>query len=439
MYFESANSTQITTGATATLLGIDGSKPRTFTVWAYCTTFTDGKLFNIGDSSGSSTYCQLRSLAPGPNTWKMSYNSLSATFTVSGSLDTWVNFIVTFDGSSTTIVYANGTQVATVSGTPSIPATTTMQLGWGSVGTATYFDGAIADLRVYNRVLAAWEISSVANSNGHDRIVSGLQARWFIQPLTAIFVAGGYGPLAGSLPATSAPATTNRLLVVVAANEQATQNNNITALSWGGQALTLARRNELWDSTAVVSSHIEVWYLKEANIAAASSNTFSITWSTTPSDAIYTVGWLTNVINQTTPLIASAVNGIIGSSSDNPISAGPLSLYLGCYVAGISHSGDVATGFSVLSGYTGPVWTNGGSSAVCISYKVGSTGMPSSETPTHTFSGAAGTPSRQSMISYAFDNSTSTMLDASGNGYTGTVVSGKNPNMMTIPFTYVWD
>ena len=48
-----------------------------------------------------------------------------------------------------------------------------------------YFDGKMADVRFYNRILSADEVATIYACRGHDGIVSGLVGRWKLDELAA--------------------------------------------------------------------------------------------------------------------------------------------------------------------------------------------------------------------------------------------------------------
>jgi hypothetical protein len=74
----------------------------------------------------------------------------------------------------------------------------------------------------------------------------------------------------------SVSAGTNRCLVVVAGLENGTGSRNITAMTYGGQAMTQV--SEIVVGSAF-TARLEVWYLLEAGIALASSTTITPTYA----------------------------------------------------------------------------------------------------------------------------------------------------------------
>ncbi len=125
----------------------------------------------------------------------------------------------------------------------------------------------------------------------------------------------GGGPFSYTVSAGS-----NRALVFVVSAEHSSSIGNIDGVTWGGQALT-------WIDTAVATAgwenHLEVWYLDEAGITAATGSTFVITgWSggADPSDELYAAVSLENV-DQTVPVGEHSPGSAMAASSVQPSSA----------------------------------------------------------------------------------------------------------------------
>lgn len=79
-------------------------------------------------------------------------------------------------------LYVNGVQenTLTITGWTGASSDTASQSARiGSTGTgASYYNGAVTDVRTYNRVLSADEIASIYRARGRDSGVSGLGDRW---------------------------------------------------------------------------------------------------------------------------------------------------------------------------------------------------------------------------------------------------------------------
>lgn len=111
----------------------------------------------------------------------------------------WTHIAGTYNGSAM-LVYVNGIQVGTFSRTAAIAtATSAMSIGADYQGaallssstSAEFFDGSLADLRMYSRALTGNEILSIATSHGMTENVAGLQANFqFKGPKDATIAAG---------------------------------------------------------------------------------------------------------------------------------------------------------------------------------------------------------------------------------------------------------
>ena len=134
----------------------------------------------------------------------------------------------------------------------------------------------------------------------------------------------------------------DRLLVFMVAYEN-TSDTLISTVRYGGQLLTKI------NGTAVGTNpteRIEVWYLKETGIVAATNTTFVMTYGgTTPTSQHFAAASYRNVL-QTAPVLNSAINST-NASTPNPL---PVSVTV------------AADGFAigaVISGNTGSfTWNN---------------------------------------------------------------------------------
>ncbi|MFH2054820.1 MAG: putative Ig domain-containing protein, partial [bacterium] len=144
------------------------------------------------------------------------------------------------------------------------------------------------------------------------------------------------------------PAGDNRLLIFAVGYEDGTVSDPVAAVSYGGQALTRAGGDV---AGTTFWGRAELWYLKEAGIQAASSNTFSVTWgSSTPTDPMYGAATYANV-SQTSPIYD------IDSNSTDAATPNPLTVSIDVAAYGVA----VGNWFSGNNGsYT---WNNGWSEA----------------------------------------------------------------------------
>jgi Concanavalin A-like lectin/glucanases superfamily len=104
----------------------------------------------------------------GRNSMYFRVNDIVA-FSLTNSLSAgaWFNMVGTWTPSTSMTVYRNGTQSFTL--TTSIPASITdpssiLEIGSPPPGSATYFDGRIPQVSIYNRALTATEISQNYNA-----------------------------------------------------------------------------------------------------------------------------------------------------------------------------------------------------------------------------------------------------------------------------------
>jgi hypothetical protein len=106
----------------------------------------------------------------------------------------------------------------------------------------------------------------------------------------------------------------DRLLVFMVGYENGT-NVPINTVSYGGQSMT--RINGTVVGTTTVA-RIELWYLNEAGIGAASNGTFVVTYGgASPSEPSFAAASFQNV-DQTAPILASNVNST-AASTPNPL------------------------------------------------------------------------------------------------------------------------
>ncbi len=146
----------VTSSRTASDLGIDGSKPRTITVWVYTHSFSnDGGVYYVGQDESGSSFC-LRTFDV-DNAWRIQYLAPDVDFAYD-SKEVWVHFAHVYDG-STTIMYADGKLIVSCETAINTGNLTTFRIGQGWA--YRHFDGIIDDIHVYNRVLTQREIQTV--------------------------------------------------------------------------------------------------------------------------------------------------------------------------------------------------------------------------------------------------------------------------------------
>ncbi len=138
---------------------------------------------------------------------------------------------------------------------------------------------------------------------------------------------------------------TNRALVFVAHAKSSSSSTNLTAVSYGGRPMTKIISKIIGSSSS--RAYVAAFILKESDIAAATNATFTLTWTSAPSNVTYTSAFFQNV-NQTTPVGATASNGVTSATS---ISTSALSTGNGDMV--IENAAGSTTGtYTITTGWT---------------------------------------------------------------------------------------
>jgi hypothetical protein len=144
------------------------SSARTVSIWFYTntTTWTDdaNNLFFYGTSSTRSAFGI--DMAPYPNMQFYAWSD-DLTFATTYSQVGWKNICITYNGSTTVLIYENGvfTRTKTLGGTLN---TSTSDVYIGAINPSVvagwYYDGRIATTQIYNRALTATEIQQNFNA-----------------------------------------------------------------------------------------------------------------------------------------------------------------------------------------------------------------------------------------------------------------------------------
>jgi len=150
----------IETGKTSSDLGVDGSKTKTVSAWVYTESFNGGGIFEIGAEDTDGEDFSFRTLSS-DNEWKAQFwGSADIDFTYD-SIDKWVHFVVTWDG-TTTRIYADGSEVVSADNSLDTGNNKAFKIGkWSD----KFFDGKIDDVRIYNRALSSSEIEELYNNS----------------------------------------------------------------------------------------------------------------------------------------------------------------------------------------------------------------------------------------------------------------------------------
>ncbi len=140
----------------------------------------------------------------------------------------------------------------------------------------------------------------------------------------------------------------NNRLIVVAVSQKRTPLGTISGITWGGQALTLAR-----GQTGGGSLRGEIWYLNESGISSARSGcsyNFVVNWTAGPTDEAFTAFTLKDV-DQTTPLAVSnsGTANNVASQSSGLIAAGLNDIVIYASISDQNRTHTAATGYLELS------------------------------------------------------------------------------------------
>jgi len=145
----------VSTGKTASDLGIGGNNARTVSSWVFTRSFANGGIYDVGARAVGQDF-SLRTLTT-ENNWRVQYwgGDFDADFTLD-TLGKWVHFTHVHDGVSTKI-YANGMLILDHEVTLDTLDTNPFQVGRYGWEPGDYFEGPIDEVRVYNRALSAGE------------------------------------------------------------------------------------------------------------------------------------------------------------------------------------------------------------------------------------------------------------------------------------------
>ena len=131
------------------------SIPWSISFWAKADVAGDDYAFGTGNATG----------------WAISFRSTGSVMLISGNntaitytVGQWKHFVYTFDGSSTTKGYGNGTLENTQTSIPShFASTNSITIGRYGTASSGYFDGQIDQIRFFNKELSSSEVSTIYN------------------------------------------------------------------------------------------------------------------------------------------------------------------------------------------------------------------------------------------------------------------------------------
>jgi type II secretory pathway pseudopilin PulG len=310
----------------------------------------------------------------------------------------WHHVVGVFDNGTLTI-YIDGNPETSASGGSTFGRGVNTRYGFLGVGSeATYFDGSrgpnnyfngdMDDVRIYDRALDANEIAQLAETL---KYVDFTEAKVGSDSTSiTIPTPSGSGAVAllGSWTSGlthTAETGSNRVLIFTAHAEE-NGNINLNSVTYGGQTMTKVI-DEIVTSTGYYA-YVAAFILNEAGIAAATSDTFVPTWSTTPDNVEYGSVFLQNV-DQTDPIGASASNT---TTSSDTLATTALSTNEGDMVILAATCGNTGD-YTLNNGFTETLEHDMASSTGVSGYK---TADGSNETPSVTHSGA----NRQVLIGF---------------------------------------
>ncbi len=150
----------VNTGATATIPSLPaGATPRTISFWVKMNVIDSS--YNYFYSYGSNQYLVYFN----PSTVYHYETSVNHATTTSTLINIWYHFVFSYDGTNSRI-YRNGVLLSTQAASFNTNTTNQLfRLGLTGLGGVGYFNGAIDDLKIYNRALTQTEITNLFNNN----------------------------------------------------------------------------------------------------------------------------------------------------------------------------------------------------------------------------------------------------------------------------------
>jgi hypothetical protein len=139
----------IDTGRFASEFSIDGSKPKTASIWAYVEyMWNRGGPFNVGTCALNEQF-GFRTFSASPDTWRAQFWGGDINFG-KPSMNAWVHLAVAYDGTSAHI-YADGVEVASAAVALNTTGGNPMRIGVYIQGTTFYsFQGVLDEMQLSN-------------------------------------------------------------------------------------------------------------------------------------------------------------------------------------------------------------------------------------------------------------------------------------------------
>jgi hypothetical protein len=192
----------------------------------------------------------------------------------------------------------------------------------------------------------------------------------------------------------------NRVLVFAVGYENGA-DPGISSISYGGQAMTRAVQDVAGTS---IYNRVELWYLKEVGIDAATNSTFSVTWGgTAPADPMYAAATFAEV-NQTTPIATTSSNSS-DAATPNPITTS------------VSVQAHELTVSAVITGNSGSyTWNNsfaeGTDQTSGATTNMSTADRDATSNGTHTASATHSGPNRQAIVAAVLNQQTDDVSEA---------------------------
>jgi len=314
----------------------------------------------------------------------------------------WHHIAVVYEGSTAT-VYSDGVERDTVTIAPVVNNDEDLYIGRYGDSDSYHWDGKMDDIRIYGRALSASEIANMSRVLTYEEFTeakssSNVQSITIPTPGSGATMVTKLGSWTSGLTH-SKESGSNRLLVFTAHVEDNDADMSLNSVTYGGQAMTKVVERETQEGS--YRAYIVTYILNEAGIAAASGNTFSPSWSSTPDRVGYSSVFLANV-NQTTPTDGSSSNG---SNTASTISSSSLSTDSGdmVIVAGTAGNGG---NYSVNNGFTESV-------EISISSADGIGGYKSADGSSETPSVTHNNPKRQVVVGFVVNKAADVEQDIS--------------------------
>lgn len=154
-------------------LGIAGVDSMTISMWVKFTTIpTSGNvigLFSIFPTSGIHTVINYDNTSGSPR-FRMQSGGNNTNYDFTFSTGVWYHMAFVKNGTTSTIIYVDATQVATGTVGGSTTAGTSVHIGRDTIS-ATFHTGLIDDLAVFNRVLTAAEVARIFTESGGSNFI----------------------------------------------------------------------------------------------------------------------------------------------------------------------------------------------------------------------------------------------------------------------------